>query len=81
VKTRQARIKPAYQEWFPRIQPGVWHNAAWLAEKVRHQQRHGSPTWALEGRVPRDEHVEFQGYGPFKRPSQETRQTDIRIQL
>jgi hypothetical protein len=78
LKTRQARIKPAYQEWFPKIQPGVWHNAAWLVEMVLQQQRRGSPTWALEGRVLRDEHVEFQGYGPFSRPSQQTRQTDIR---
>ena len=78
VNPRQARIKPAYQEWYPRIQPGVWHNAAWLAEVVLQQLRSGPPTWALEGRVLPDEHMEFQGYGPFSRSSQQTRQIDLR---
>ena len=78
VNARQARIKPEYQEWYPKIQPGVWHNAAWLAEMVLQQQRRGSPTWALEGRVLRDEHVEFRGYGPARRTPPPSRQTDLK---
>jgi hypothetical protein len=26
---RQARLRSDYQEWYPEITPGVWHNAAW----------------------------------------------------
>jgi hypothetical protein len=64
VNARVARIRPSYEEWYPKIRPGVWHNAAWLVEMVLQQQRRGSPTWALEGRPLADDHFEFRGYGP-----------------
>jgi hypothetical protein len=64
VNARLARVRPTYQEWYPKITPGVWHNAAWVAEMVLQQQRRGSPTWALEGRYLSDAHFEFEGYGP-----------------
>jgi hypothetical protein len=64
VRAREARLKMAYDEWYPRITTGVWHNAAWLTEIVLQQQRRGSPCWALEGRPLSNAHFEFRGYGP-----------------
>jgi hypothetical protein len=63
MRAREARLKAAYDEWYPRITLGVWHNAAWLTEIVLQQQRRGSPAWALEGRPLSNAHFEFQGYG------------------
>jgi hypothetical protein len=64
VDAREARLRPAYREWYPDIEAGVWHNAAWLSEKVLQQQRLGSPSWALGARPLSDAHFEFQGHGP-----------------
>jgi hypothetical protein len=74
VNSRVARIRPTYEEWYPKITPGVWHNAAWLAEMVLQQQRRGSPRWVLEGRPLADAHFEFQGYGPPQGTSHRRRQ-------
>ncbi|HEU4681834.1 MAG TPA: hypothetical protein VFS51_08815 [Gemmatimonadales bacterium] len=63
MRPREARLREAYKEWYPKITPGVWHNAAWLTEKVLQQQRSGSPVWVLEGRPLAEEHFEFQGQG------------------
>jgi hypothetical protein len=64
VRPREARLLPAYDEWYPRITLGVWHNAAWLTEMVLQQQRRGSPSWALGSRALSSAHFEFQGNGP-----------------
>ena len=47
MQLRKGRLRPEYDEWYPRIAAGVWHNAAWLTEMVLQQQRQGSPSWAL----------------------------------
>jgi hypothetical protein len=64
VSARQARLRPVYQEWYPDVTTGVWHDAGWLTEMVLRQQRSGSPVWAIEGRPLSAEHFEFQGLGP-----------------
>jgi hypothetical protein len=64
MPSRQARLRPEYGEWYPKVTPDTWHNAAWLTEVVLQQQRRGTPTWALEGRPLSNEHFEFQGTGP-----------------
>lgn len=61
---REARLRPAFAEWYPGIEAGVWHNAGWMAEKVLQQQRHGSPGWALGPRPLSEAHFEFQGQAP-----------------
>ncbi|HZI73121.1 MAG TPA: hypothetical protein VFD73_03690 [Gemmatimonadales bacterium] len=77
MRTRQARIRQPYEAWFPTIEPGIWHNAAWMAERVLQQQRRGSPTWALDGRVLQDKHIEFRGYGPLRRKFPLSRRSDL----
>jgi hypothetical protein len=64
VLKRQARLRQEYGDWYPEITPGVWHNAAWLAEVVMQQRRRGQPSWSMEGRPLPDQHFEFQGLGP-----------------
>jgi hypothetical protein len=66
VLAREARLKPAYDEWYPRISVGVWHNATWVTEIVLQQQRRGTPCWALEDRPLSNAHFEFRGYGPLQ---------------
>jgi hypothetical protein len=61
---REARLRPAYGEWYPGIEAGVWHNAVWVTEKVLQQQRHGSPKWTLDTRPLSETHFEFQGGSP-----------------
>jgi hypothetical protein len=65
--SRQARLRAAYQDWYPAISLEVWHDAAWLMEKVLQQLRHGSPSWALRGRSLSDLHFDFQGQSPQPR--------------
>jgi hypothetical protein len=67
VRVREARLKPAYDAWYPKITLGVWHNAAWLSEIVLQQQRRGSPRWALENRPLSEAHFEFQGTPSFEK--------------
>jgi hypothetical protein len=74
VSDRQARLRPAYEEWYPGVTTGVWHNAGWLTEKVLQQQRGGSPVWAIEGRPLSAAHFEFQGLGPPRRGCVKQRQ-------
>jgi hypothetical protein len=61
MRARQGRLKAEYSDWYPRITPGVWHNAAWLAEIVLQQQRRGTIRWALEERPLSERHFDFQG--------------------
>jgi len=64
MRGREARLRPEYAEWYPGVVPGVWHNAKWLMERVLQQVRHGSPSWAIDGRPLPASHFEFQGAGP-----------------
>jgi hypothetical protein len=64
MRVREARLKAAYEPWYPRITHGVWHNAAWASEIVLQQQRQGSPRWALNNRPLSEAHFEFQGNPP-----------------
>jgi hypothetical protein len=57
---RRARLRIEYAEWYPEIWAGEWHDAEWATERVLEQQRRGSPTWSLHGRVLSDAHFEFE---------------------
>jgi hypothetical protein len=61
VRGRQARLRSAFSEWYPGIEPETWHDAVWVREMVLAQQRHGSPRWALKDRILAEEHFQFQG--------------------
>lgn len=61
MRAREGRLKAEYDEWYPKITSGAWHNAAWLTEMVLQQQRRGSPRWWLEKRPLSEKHFEFQG--------------------
>jgi hypothetical protein len=73
VTARRARVRPSYEEWYPRITPGVWHNAAWVTEMVLQQQRKSGPTWALGRRPLAEMHFDFEGYGPGQRAGPDER--------
>ena len=61
---RTARLRPEYAEWYPRVEAGRWHDAAYLTEVVRRQLSEGSPAWAPGGRILSDMHFEFEGGRP-----------------
>ena len=73
MRVREARLKPAYEAWYPKISVGVWHNAAWLSEMVLQQQRRGSPRWELKNRPLEEAHFEFQGNPPLPKDSLQRR--------
>jgi hypothetical protein len=41
MSARQVRLRPVYQEWYPGVATGAWHNATWLTEKLLRPQRSG----------------------------------------
>jgi hypothetical protein len=59
--TRQARLHASFSDWYPKIQPGKWHDATWVREMALAQLRKGGPQWESEGRVLSEVHFEFQG--------------------
>jgi hypothetical protein len=73
--TRKARLRPQFADWYPGL-PDGWHEAQWLAEKVRRQLSAGGPRWEPSQRVLDDRHFEFQG----GRPGPPATKTDRRSQ-
>lgn len=74
MRGREARVRPQFAEWYPKIPPGVWHDAVWTREMVLAQLRGGSPKWMHDGRVLSDRHFEFQGgQGGQRRSADERR--------
>jgi hypothetical protein len=61
---RTARLRPEYADWYPRVEVGRWHDAAYLTELVRRQLVEGTPAWAAGARILSDEHFEFEGGQP-----------------
>ena len=66
---REALLKVEYREWYPKLVPGVWYDAAHLTAQVVEQQQTGEPKWAVEGRVPSETHFLFRG-GRGRRPGE-----------
>jgi hypothetical protein len=60
-RTRQALLRPEYQDWYPWVTPGVWYRAAWLTEIVLRQRQTSEPRWEAEARIPNDKHFVFRG--------------------
>ena len=68
MRTRQALLKPEYQDWYPWVKPGLWYRARWLTELVLRQRQSIDPRWEAEFRVPSDRHFTFRG-GREERPA------------
>ncbi|MBA2458031.1 MAG: hypothetical protein H0V43_03630 [Gemmatimonadales bacterium] len=76
MSPREALLRPEYRDWYPRLVPGIWYHAEWLAAEVREQHERGEPTWAVEGRSPSDTHFLFRGGHAREFTASRTRRTD-----
>ena len=56
---RQARLRPEYAEWYPRVVPAQWQPAATVRRLVLRQLRRGSPYWQPGPRILSDQHFDF----------------------
>jgi hypothetical protein len=75
---REARLRPEFAPLYPGLEPGIWQDAAILAEQVlsEHLLR-PSPGYMLSDRVLAKEHFEFRGGDTAGRPRiARTRRTD-----
>jgi hypothetical protein len=78
---RQARLRIEFAALYPGLEPGVWQDAAVLAEQMltEHLLR-PSPGYMLSERVLAQEHFEFRGGHQPNRPRiARTRRTDPAI--
>ena len=66
---REARLRPEFAALYPGLEPGVWQDAAALAERVltEHLLR-PSPGYMLSNRVLVTEHFQFRGGNHGNRP-------------
>jgi hypothetical protein len=58
---REARLRPDHAERYPGIEPGVWFNAATLAEHLDRRLAREGGSAAAGPRVLSSEHFEFRG--------------------
>jgi hypothetical protein len=80
-EVREARLRPEFALLYPGVEPGVWQDAAALAEQMltEHLLR-PSPGYGLSERVLTKEHFEFRGGDHRNRPRiARTRRTDPAI--
>jgi hypothetical protein len=80
-EVRQARLRAEFAALYPGLEPGVWQDAAALAEQMltEHLLR-PSPGYMLSERVLAQEHFEFRGGDQSNRPLiARTRRTDPAI--
>ena len=75
-RAREAVLKPEYRDWYPSLVAGIGYRASWLAALVRHQRRWAEPRWALEPRVPCNQHFLFRGGWCWPRLHGRTRRLD-----
>ena len=77
MRSRQALLKPEYQDWYPWVRPGLWYRARWLTELVLRQRQSIEPRWEAERRVPSDRHFTFRGGETERVDGTQTRHSDI----
>jgi hypothetical protein len=70
---RQARLRPSFSDWYPKITPRKWHNALWAREVALAQLRKGGVRGVEGERVLPDLHFEFQGGVDVRRTRHEAR--------
>ena len=75
---REARLRPEFATLYPWLEPGVWEDAAILADQLLTEHSlQPSPGFMLSGRMLPGEHFEFRGGDSAGRPRiSRTRQTD-----
>lgn len=81
LELREARLRPEFAPLYPGLEPGIWRDAADLAEQIlsEHLLR-PSPGYMLSDRVLAKEHFEFRGGDHHNRPRiARTRRTDPAI--
>jgi hypothetical protein len=72
---REARLRAEYTDWFPKVTPGIWHNAGRVTEIVLQQLREGAPSWELGPRPLSEAHFEFRGGDSKPGPEAQRRST------
>jgi len=72
---RQARLRPSFRDWYPKIASGKWHHALWAREIALAQIRKGQARGIEGERVLPDLHFEFQGGLGVRLSGHETRRT------
>ena len=82
MRVRQVRLKTRFWSFYPKVESGLWHEAAALVGSVLYHHR-GRPTFAsLVDRPLPEEHFDFR-YGDPPRSSREanaqSRSNDPRI--
>lgn len=84
MRLRQARLKLKYWSLYPKVQTGLWHEAASLVRTVLYHHR-GPPTIAsLADRPLPSEHFEFRHGDPPRGPRDEntrSRWNDVREEV
>jgi hypothetical protein len=59
---REARLRGDFADRYPGIEPGIWFNAATLAEHLDHRRtRESDRDWPVGSRALSPEHFEFRG--------------------
>jgi hypothetical protein len=58
---REARLRPDYAERYPGIEPGIWFNAATLAEHLERRRAREGDEAPAGPRALSPEHFEFRG--------------------
>ena len=61
---REGLLRSEFRDWYPRLVPGVWYKASWLAAEVLEQQRVWGPRWEMRERILSDGHFLFRGGRP-----------------
>jgi hypothetical protein len=75
MQHRQARLRPPFSDWYPKITSGEWHHAAWAREVALAQIRKGQAVGEEGERVLPDLHFEFQGGNGVRLSGPEPRRT------
>ena len=76
MASREGRLKPEFEAWYPSLRAGEWYAADHLTATVLEQLRSGAPQWRSEDRVPSDAHFEFRGGDNAPRARRRTRHLD-----
>ena len=75
--TREARLRPAYDNLYPGITPEVWEPAATTADRVLARRlEEGTGVALMRDRALSPEHFEFRGRGEKADPRRPKRVTD-----
>ena len=76
MPSREGRVRPEFEAWYPSLRAGEWYPADQLTAAVLYQLRGGAPRWHSEDRVPSDAHFLFRGGDPQPQRTQRTRHQD-----